>query len=994
MQSALPSPFFRKVLIWIHQWIQLFVLAFVCLFPSSLKAHSDGLPVVGIANSYHYGFWWSDGEMQGVIDGLRERWPDVQPLVEFMDLKRHPTAEDEGNYLSYILDKYRETEVDLFIFLDDKSLKFANQHSEIVGQLPVVYGGVDSVDSSNFPNLTNIVGIAEVPDLVGTVALIDALIPDLESIYVLGGEKYMKRMERFPRNRPVLDAYRFIPIEPCDEAELQLRLQAIPQHSVLLEGGAQTFVSDKALLPSFRNMVMKHCPVPLFVVYDMGGKIGVGGSLLSGYDHGYEVAKLALRVLDGEAPNSIRVETNHSPNLVVDYLEMKRFGLNLNRLPPGVQVRNVPPTWLERNRKLVPYLTAGTFCLALVTFFLLQSNRRRKVLFDQASDAIILFDSSNRVCKLNRAGLQLFGSKAKHMERRTFADLFPQHSVIPSDFPNGMVKPNEVLRTRLKLIVDGTPRVIDCTASSFPGALIQCFFRDVTLEVDNAARIRESEERFRLASEACEEIIYEWNAQTDQVWRSKAVSSITGFSQEEVLPTCEWWRNLLHPEDKERVLNELEKGIQKSQFSIRYRIRHRNGQYLHLWEKGIAVRGEQGMLTRVVGSMLNMTEVTSLENQLLEAQKMEAIGTLAGGIAHDFNNILGGIVGHAECALDEDCDDVSREQAVRSILQAADRARRLVRQILTFSRKGAHKRMAVQLDSPVREAYRLLRAAIPVRVHMSFESETYIPDVLADPTQIHQLVMNLGTNAWQSFAGAQGTIQIRLYGVDLDEGDASRMVEIEPGRHLCIEVEDDGPGMSPEVQEKIFEPFFTTRSDQEGTGLGLSVVHGIVQHHGGSLDVLSKVGQGTRIRVFLPATDTPTSKSSKQWPRSPNIPGGGKRILIVDDELMLTQVTSKILQGNGYQVTCSNHPVEALDCFRHEPMAFDLVLTDYSMPGMNGLELANEIKALRPDIPILMMSGYLGGSTKHQDFSSSILEVLEKPLTASELNRQIGLALE
>jgi PAS domain S-box-containing protein len=377
----------------------------------------------------------------------------------------------------------------------------------------------------------------------------------------------------------------------------------------------------------------------------------------------------------------------------------------------------------------------------------------------------------------------------------------------------------------------------------------------------------------------------------------------------------------------------------------------------------------------------DVTQEIKLEQQYRQAQKMEAIGALAGGIAHDFNNILAAIMGYTQISIDTVQDRPATQKHLQAILKATDRAVSLVKQILTFSRKTDQETKPVMPKIVIREALKLLRASLPstIEIRQSIRSDSV---VLADPTQIHQVIMNLCTNAGHAMQKQGGKLEVSLDDITLDAEFAKQHPGLTPGPHVKLLVTDTGNGISPEIIERIFDPFFTTKPHGEGTGLGLSVVHGIIQSCGGIINVQSETGQGTAFDIYLPVIQAEVPIAEQ---KSGPLPRGKESILFVDDEPMLVDISKRILESLGYRVTVCTASNEALTIFKKEPLAFDAVITDYTMPQMTGIELAQEIMAIRPDIPILLCTGCTENITQQKARSIGICEFIMKPLKINNL---------
>lgn len=384
-------------------------------------------------------------------------------------------------------------------------------------------------------------------------------------------------------------------------------------------------------------------------------------------------------------------------------------------------------------------------------------------------------------------------------------------------------------------------------------------------------------------------------------------------------------------------------------------------------------------------------EKASLESRLQQAQKMEAIGTLAGGIAHDFNNILSIIMGYSELAKENVPEGSEVDENLIKVLFAANRAKDLVQQILTFSRQGEMERFPMQPANIVKETMRMLRSTLPTNIEINKYIQEDCSFILADPTQINQVLMNLCTNAFHAMEDTGGKLDVSLKEKDLGVEDLVHEPKVRPGRFIQLTVSDSGSGIPPEIRSRIFDPYYTTKEKGKGTGLGLSIVHGIVKSYGGFISLYSELGQGTAFHIFLPAI-----KREKPPEVAPDedIRGGNERILFVDDEKMLAEMGRYMLESFGYDVTTRSSSVDALETFQNEPDKFDLVITDQTMPGMTGAELSVRLLEIRPDIPIILCSGYSSVISEEKAIAAGIKKFALKPLMKNDLARLARMVLD
>ena len=419
---------------------------------------------------------------------------------------------------------------------------------------------------------------------------------------------------------------------------------------------------------------------------------------------------------------------------------------------------------------------------------------------------------------------------------------------------------------------------------------------------------------------------------------------------------------------------QAEEALQRSHEELEVRVRERTAELQQAYDK----------------LMQETRERERVEGQLRQAQKMEALGTLTGGIAHDFNNMLAAIIGFTEIAMDGTPADSRLQRQLARVLEAGVRGRDLVRQMLTFSRQTEQEKKPLSLDSIVKETAKMLRASIPASISMRVEVKSESCYVFADPVQIQQVVMNLCTNSAHAMREKGGILDIELSECSVSPS-GGRSQGIKPGLYVKLTVRDTGAGISPEIIGKIFDPFFTTKKPGEGTGLGLSVVDGIVTQHDGYITVASEPGEGSVFTVYLPrvAGIAPTETA-----RGDAVPGGSERVLFVDDEEALVEMGQELLEALGYRVTTRTRSTDALATLKADPTAYDLIITDQTMPDMTGIELAKAVLALRPDMPVILCTGFSHLVDADQARAAGIREFALKPLTKAEIAETIKKVLD
>jgi len=510
--------------------------------------------------------------------------------------------------------------------------------------------------------------------------------------------------------------------------------------------------------------------------------------------------------------------------------------------------------------------------------------------------------------------------------------------------------------------------------------------------------LRESEERYALAMEGANEGHFDRNLEDVHGYMSPRMKellgldpAVTAYTQDEALAN-------VHAGDRARMDAAFRQHVDRrtERYEVEFRVRHADGEWRWILARARCLRDPDGRPYRHVGSAIDISErkraeaeKDGLEMQLRKSQKMEAIGTLAGGIAHDFNNILGAILGYGELAQKGVPGGVVRRY-IDNVMHAAGRAKGLVEQILAFSRSGLGERGPVNVEAVIAETLDLLAASLPGRIQLTRKLDAGDAAVIGEATQLHQVVMNLCTNAVQAMPGG-GVLDVRLERVDVRERRSVFHGAVVPGPYARLSVRDTGTGIEPAVLDRMFDPFFTTKGVGAGTGLGLSLVHGIVADVAGAIDVATAVDEGTTFSIWLPIVGT-TPPPPADVPNA--LPGGnGETIMVVDDESPLVALAEEMLAQLGYEPVGFESPRTALDAFVDEPHRFDAVLTDEMMPELTGSALAIEIHRIRPDLPIVVMSGYVDSVVATRARAAGVTDVLRKPLQGREIAEALARAL-
>jgi PAS domain S-box-containing protein len=678
----------------------------------------------------------------------------------------------------------------------------------------------------------------------------------------------------------------------------------------------------------------------------------------------------------------------------------------------------------ERTQKLEREITARQ----AVEAELRAGEKYLTIILDSIGDGVLVTNARGQVLRLNPVAEQLTGWKTAQAIGQPVNEVFRvsnEQTRQPMPVPVA-----EVIAAGKTVDQDGHVFLTDRTGTGHPiadscapirdgdGIILGTVlvFRDATRErqaeeqiiqlnqkleqrvVSRTTELRESERRHQTLLANLQGMAY--RCRNNHEWQMEFVSegcrNLLGVEPEDFTASRIAYRKLIHPEDQERVWDEVQSAIaRQGAFTVEYRVKHANGQWRNVLGQGRAVQDSQGQMVALEGYVMDMTQRVEaererriLEEKLLRAQKIETIGTLAGGIAHDFNNILAAILGSAELMKMDIAPGHPSREFLDQIFQVGHHAREVVQQILAYSQQRGNKRGVIYLQPVVKECMKLLHSTIPPMVDISCHVAPDCSPVLANSTQIYQVIMNLCTNAWQAMPEKKGRIRVNLEMCEIDPTMAASHPGLQTGPAVRLSIRDNGSGIDPATLERIFEPLFTTKPAGKGSGFGLSVVHSIVKAHKGIITVESEPGQGTVFDIYLPPQKGETEKDFTQSSIAFSVKH--EHLLFVDDDEFAGSAMEMLLNRLGYQVRRFQKPEEALAHFQAGPADYDLVITDLAMPGMTGDNLAAALLHIRPDIPILITTGVIDSPILKKVEAIGVCNVLLKPVSAETLAGEIA----
>ncbi len=675
-------------------------------------------------------------------------------------------------------------------------------------------------------------------------------------------------------------------------------------------------------------------------------------------------------------------ETTHTycdEDILIDYISSNDF----RRLIPIISRLRAVSNEIKRRKK------AETEYL--------ESEERFRLLVEQASDAFFLHDMEGKFIAVNQHACDSLGYSRKEFLAMRVAnielssksqDLLSQWEKLK---PQSPVTTNGVHRRK-----DGSTFPVEVRVglvSSQNQPFVLALARDVTTQQKSLQSLKESEEQYRTLFEESKDVVFVATLEGNFLDINSAGVELLGYDTKKELLQIKMNEKLYaDTHDHEVIKMQLQNHGHVKDYEIE--LLKKNGHKVLVLETATPVYGAGKKIISYRGIIRDITERRKLEQHLLHSQKMDAIGTLASGIAHDFNNILLAIIGYTELAISLIADGHLSLAKLEHVLAAAARARDLVSKILTFSSNSPQERKPIDLSHVLKEALQLLRPSLPATIDVQVNIKANVGAVLADSTQLHQVIMNLGTNAYQAMKEQGGILRVDLDEVDLNPDLMAIYPELGKGVYVKLSISDTGPGIPKEQMKRIFDPFYTTKSSIGGTGLGLSVVHGIVRGHGGVITAYSEIGRGTKFQIYIPEVEVNILPGSHRLQVDRSQLEGVEHILLVDDEPEIVDSGTAMLKSFDYTVTATTNCLEAIELFQLNSDQIDLVITDYTMPEMTGIELAQELIRIRPNIPIILITGFGERISAESVALVGIREYVPKPFFDYEIISAIRRVLD
>ena len=977
-----------------------------------------GLPTVLILNSYHYGEQWSDNELAGVLDALQAQYPNLVPMVEMLDTKRFPSPAHLHLLKNHLLTKYRNRPPDLVVALDNPALDLLTKNgNDLFPEAPIVFAGINDYHPEMIAGRQKITGVIQRLDAAGAMEMALSMHPGARNALVIhdySASGIAVRQETESALAPIADKLNITYVPDVSFDDLSRELRALARTDIVL---LLTYVTDRTDRTFTREestrLITSLSPAPVYGVHETNLGFGIlGGILLEGREHGRQAGNLALRVLQGADPGQISPQESQS-RCILDFNAVQQFQVPERLWPKGAHVVNRPLSVWHRHRSvLIPALAA---ILVLVTLSLLlfvtvfrlrrtkaairKSEEKYRVLFSMIPLGITVTDQAGKIIETNAMAARLLAVPKEEHETRAL-DGGEWHAICPDGTPMPVDKYPGIRALRENApvenvemgIVGPANETVWLSVSAVPlhlgGYGVMVIYSDLSqrkrAEMDLlrkdallAAMLRNLPFDF-WARDTNQRIIMQ-SDESLNLWGDLATNELLDRHVDQ--ETMDRWRSNNSRALTGEIVSEdcslvIQSGERREYHNIVVPIR-----------EGKDILGILGINIDITERKRSEQEREKLRDQLVQVQKMEAIGRLAGGVAHDFNNMLGVILGQVEMALQHLDPAVPLHANLKQVQMAAQRSADLARQLLAFARRQTVTPRLLDLNETLEGMLFMLRRLLGEDVELVWRPGREAAVVRVDPTQLDQVLVNLCVNARDALTGS-GRITIETGAASFDEVACEGHVGLMPGDYVLLAVSDNGCGMGPETLANLFEPFFTTKETGKGTGLGLATVYGIVCQNGGIINVDSEPGRGTTFKIYLPRQQDGPERLARAEVAEP-IPRGVETVLVVEDEPMILDLVATMLEMQGYTVFQAATPEEALRLAQSHAVRIDLLVTDVIMPGMNGRELAAQLAPLHPEMKLLFMSGYTADVIAHHNLLDEGVHFIHKPFSLKSLSIKV-----
>jgi two-component system, cell cycle sensor histidine kinase and response regulator CckA len=966
-----------------------------------------------ILHSYHKGLGWTDSINRGIESTLAKSSVSYELFIEYMDSKRIADDQHIKNLAALFKHKYRDRHFDAIILSDDFAFNFILQYQqEIFPQTPIIFCGVNYFEDAMIKNNPFITGVVESFSMEGTINGALHIDPNLKNVIVICDDtitgKANKKLlqELIPKYQ---DRLSFNFIEQMKMADIQKYCSTLPPGNIVLFLGFTRDADGEIFsLERSADLIAKDCNRPIYSLWDFHLNHGiVGGKLIYGIAHGEKAAELTLRILSGETISSIPV-IKESPNkYIFDYNLLKKFGISESRLPPESTIINKPLSFYSQYKLIVWQVVFVIAVLVTVILFisynlvkqkitekaLKRSEERLQAIFQAAETvSFVITDAQEpvpNILEFSPGAEKIFGYQRNEIlgSPLSVLQLSKDLQKVP-EIQRRMQTENHLFSAEMTLVRKNGQQfpalfslhpLLDEQGNTW-GALVVTI--DISIQKQAEASIRESMERFRELADLLPETIFEFNSEGNILFLNQNGMKQFHLTKEALSKGLNVY-DFFPEKEKIKLRENISRLLQGEELGLNeYTVHDLTGKEFPVMTKSTVVF-KDGKAAGLRGFLIDISEKKLLEEQLFNAQRMEAIGVLAGGIAHDFNNLLMGIQGHISLAMIHPNTDEFIKEHLQNIGDHVKSASKLTSQLLGFARSGKYHLQVTDINDMIsRIAEMFGRTRKELTITQSLQKELLA--VKVDRGQIEQVLLNVLVNSWQAMPNG-GRLTINTENKILGNTEA-KSLSLAPGTYIRITISDSGTGIDKRILTKIFEPFFTTKARGRGTGLGLASAYGIIKNHHGTIDVQSKIGDGSTFFIYLPATEEQPEIEIKE---TDSIIKGAETILLIDDEPMITNVGSAMLTHLGYTVHIANNGQQAVTLYGAQKDLFDLVILDMIMPELSGEETLQKLKTINPGVRVLLSSGYSLDGQTNKILSMGCCGFIQKPFDMGQLSTKI-----
>jgi len=1001
-------------------WIIAFIIAANMATATAAFAQNDDPRKINLLflNSYENGYQWSDRILEGIKSVISQSGMNIDLHIEYMDTKIRYNQQVKMHLFAIYAHKYRNVKFDIIIVSDNNGFDFYRQfQAELFPGVPTIFCGVNDFSPQSIYGMSNVTGVVESFDIKENLELAQKFHPERKRFVVIEDNSTTAKAIK----SQILQAFNKMTVTPKYEF-----LKAVSLDQLTRDAKAMAADSVFYIIPFYMddqkgrytaneivNALWRSTGAPLYSNWKfMVGSGVVGGKMIDGFKHGSAAARMAISVLEGKDPMDIPIVKPNDEMLIFDNNIMKKFNISSDDLPEGSKIINRTAYFFEIDRQVFWFLILGVILVSIALVFLMFNISERKTAESKLKDQLTFMRQLMNTIPIpiyfrnesgKFTGVNLSFEKWFNLDRERVlgTDACEHKNCGPGQLVDGV--DGELLthigiktyEKRIDLNGRGARDVILHKASytntkdeivGIVGAI-----HDITDQKVTEKELRESQQMLQLVLDNIPQHVHWKDKNLKYIGANRSFGNFHGLKNLSVV-AGKTDLDLMTDKEIARLSIQTDQDVvqqDKAAYHLRWTIQRRENDKVWLKVNRVPLHDQAGEVVGVLSTAEDITQNVLLQNKLIETTKMEAIGTLAGGIAHDFNNILTSIINSTELAVEDVPEQTMAAKDLHRSLKAARRGSRLVKQILTFSRADKAGFKPTRISEVVEEAVNLIEASLPRNIKINTHIATEMAICQADPTQIHQVVMNLCTNAFQALEGRGGMLSIHLEQMEVGKRQAE-VLDIKAGLYLHLKIADDGPGIMTDIKDKIFDPFFTTKRQGEGTGLGLAVVHGIVKGHNGAIRVSSIPNKLTTFEIFLPLLPASSLSHVK---KDVAVYGGEETILFVEDDEDQLVLIPRVLSQLGYRVLACSNGEEACQHIEDHTNAFDLIITDYDMPEMTGLQLAEKVAHTHPDVPVIIVTGRKPPEGMEAS-TFNIKKLIRKPYNKTSISKAIREVLD